>query len=493
MNEGSIFTLFLFLNALPLAVFRFFPTMDGASHLYNSNIILELLSHNHIFQSFFDLNPELVPNWTGHFILTLFNSFLPAWMAEKLLLILYAILLPLSFRYLIHIVNPENKILSLMALPFVYTFVFGLGYYNFSLSLIVLFFSLAVYFKYRDISRVKFTLLFLGLFLLTYLSHLFFVVLLLALLLGIEVWRYFSVWATSGQNDYKTFLINVAFVLIAALPVILLTYNYLSNHASGDAADSTSGVKESIKYLAIARPFVIYSFDWEQGFTILISIGMWFLFVLGTLLIIRKNGLWFFLKEKAIWFWLVVIFVLTYLFIPNSMGGAGNMQNRILIVVFTMLILFAAFMSFPKWLQSISVIFIVTGQLLLVNYYVQVIRDLNPMAKQIEASAKYVDKNSVVLPVNHSSNWLMLHFGNYLAIEKPIIVLDNYEADVRYFPVIWKDYNRPEMGLENEQIEYILVYGNNAEKQAKLNEQFGSDFKLHHKSKLVKLYKRSER
>src|SRR5687768_6062047 len=98
--EPLIFYAVLLLNLLPLLVFKFYPSLDGPAHLYNSLLIPEMLKGNEVLESMLKFNSEPVPNWSGHFILSFFNLFLPGWLAEKMLLIFYVTGLPLSFRYL---------------------------------------------------------------------------------------------------------------------------------------------------------------------------------------------------------------------------------------------------------------------------------------------------------------------------------------------------------------------------------------------------------
>jgi len=40
-----------------------------------------------------------------------------------------------------------------------------------------------------------------------------------------------------------------------------------------------------------------------------------------------------------------------------------------------------------------------------------------------------LQRSCVVLPINYSDNWLSGHFSNYLAIDKPIIVLENMDVE----------------------------------------------------------------
>ena len=46
INEKNIFLLVLLINCLVISTVRFYPSADGPSHLYNSNLIAHLLNGN---------------------------------------------------------------------------------------------------------------------------------------------------------------------------------------------------------------------------------------------------------------------------------------------------------------------------------------------------------------------------------------------------------------------------------------------------------------
>lgn len=62
---------------------------------------------------------------------------------------------------------------------------------------------------------------------------------------------------------------------------------------------------------------------------------------------------------------------------------------------------------------------------------------LNANAKTINETANHISDNPTVLPVNLSDNGLQPHFSNYLDIDKPMIILENYEANVPWFLLQW--------------------------------------------------------
>src|SRR6185437_14298022 len=104
--EPYYFYLFLLINLLPVVCFKFFPTVDGPAHLYNSRIIVELVENsNSPIHQFINFNSNLTSNCLGHYLLSFFLIFLPGFVAEKIILIFYLVGLPLSIRHLFKIIG----------------------------------------------------------------------------------------------------------------------------------------------------------------------------------------------------------------------------------------------------------------------------------------------------------------------------------------------------------------------------------------------------
>ena len=60
------------IHLLPVWGFKYFPTQDGASHIYNAYVLKEYHNHeNYRLREVYKLNPTLFPNWTSHALLAL--------------------------------------------------------------------------------------------------------------------------------------------------------------------------------------------------------------------------------------------------------------------------------------------------------------------------------------------------------------------------------------------------------------------------------------
>ena len=73
--EPLFFYLIVLLYLIPVLAFKFFPTVDGPAHLYNSNLIFELWTNTDgPISNYFQFNNTITPNWSGHFLLLSLES-----------------------------------------------------------------------------------------------------------------------------------------------------------------------------------------------------------------------------------------------------------------------------------------------------------------------------------------------------------------------------------------------------------------------------------
>jgi len=175
LNEKTVNRLFytlLVLHLIPLFFGKYFLTQDGPSHLYNAFILKDMiLNHHSIYAQYFDINKVPNPNWLVSVFYALAMMVLPAFLAEKIFLVLYVLLLPLSFRFLIRQINPGSGFMALLIFPLVYNITFFLGFFNFCFSLIFYFYAVGYWLKYQGVFNLKRQITFLVLVTVTYFSH----------------------------------------------------------------------------------------------------------------------------------------------------------------------------------------------------------------------------------------------------------------------------------------------------------------------------------
>jgi hypothetical protein len=110
---------------------RSFPTQDGPLHLYYADVVAHLLRGDGAYGDYFTIKHWAPPYAFHAYLLIALNGLVSPFMVEKLLVSLYTIWFCLSFRYLVHSVNPENDLLPLMAFPYVHNKALYLGFFNF--------------------------------------------------------------------------------------------------------------------------------------------------------------------------------------------------------------------------------------------------------------------------------------------------------------------------------------------------------------------------
>lgn len=452
--EEILFFLITVLNACPLFVGKFIPSGDGAAHLYNSNIINQLLfGKKDFFSEFFIFNPFPVPNWTGHFILSLFNLFLPAFMAEKILIGFYLFGLPYSFRAVIRSFNSENMLLSYLIFPFVYSYVFLLGMYNFSIAIVFMFITISYYIRNKtDLFNIKNVLVLFVLFMLTYFSHLL-IFIILIITIGFLFISDILVGINLKNISWKLTVHNALAIVLASIIPLVLAFIYFYSHHKVD-----NGIfldkSELIAMLKNLRSIIVYSFPVEETYTTKI------VYVIGALLLIIVfkrinmfvhklfNDTKQLLKNiKSSVFQIDVVLIISiillvlYFTLPDSDGSAGYVSVRLALLFFIFISLWIALNKIPKWLATVCVLIVISLNFMLVSYYSNVIKNMNTIANQCVKTSEFIKDTSIVLPLYYFDHWLTYHFSNYLAIDKPIVVLENYESRNSYFPLRWNNYS----------------------------------------------------
>ena len=466
--EKYVFLLVTVLNLIPVLQGKYFPSMDGAAHLYNSNIIKELIfKNNNLFELFFSFNEILVPNWIGHFLLSFLNFFFPAFIAEKALLLSYLIGLPYAFRALIKTIDSQNIGLSYFIFPFSYSFLFILGFYNFTISIILMLITLNYWMKNdnQQFSNKKILILTL-LLTFTFFSHVF-VFSLLVFFIGLHILFNLLYQSLSRFNNIKKSikqaLIKCGKLLIASfIPLFLLCFYFTTIHSANDYIFLEK--QKLIQWIKQIRPIIAYNTTIEEEYTTKIFYILIVLVIISIYKRINSIIKSFELRkeeENTIYetkniliksdFWMILTFILLFLYfvLPDSDYSAGFVSVRLCLLFFIFLIIWLSVQKFSKWLVGLSVIFLIYFHFKLNIFYSSVIKDLNKVAVNCESATEHIEPNSIVLPINYNDNWLLGHFSNYLGVDNPIVILENYELDVGYFPLKWNENYVPNTLLGN--------------------------------------------
>src|SRR6185436_9776577 len=122
-------------------IFPVFPTQDGPAHLENARLLVDLLRGNAEVTRLFSFD-RFSPNWVSHLVLAPLLFVVPAAVAEKIVLTIATVLVPLGFRKAIRALGGPPA-LALLGLPFAHSFLLTMGFLNFCAAVGVALFVVA--------------------------------------------------------------------------------------------------------------------------------------------------------------------------------------------------------------------------------------------------------------------------------------------------------------------------------------------------------------
>jgi len=458
-KQAWVYALLLAIGLLPIWIFKYVPSLDGPQHLYNANVIIQLLKGSDLFSEFFRINEVVVGYWTGHLALTFFDLFLPAWLAEKFFLSAYVLGVVFSFRYLVRGIYPEKQnLLVFLIFPFVFHSYFLMGYYAFSLAVIFFFWAFGYYIRHNDHFGGKEMVLFAGLVLGIFLSHalvfLFFGVSFLVYFVGTSL---FSLLTGEEEGRWKGILQHLWRVVISVLPAVFFWGVYLRTvmgiNPTVTAADYSR--TELVKFLLRIRQLVGFHHEMESpAYYVLFG-----LLVLLCLLALRQyigrrnngKGHWpEIFNPGHVWVFISLMFLGAYFFAPDRIS-AGSLTHRFGLFFYLALLVFLATRPMPNWAQVLALVVVFGGlgyaRMIQGTFLAQLNRDIS----EIQEMSPYMEDGSTVYSLLSSNNWVHRHFQLYVADEKELVCLRNPQC-AGQFPVKWNEHSLPECYLGDQWI-----------------------------------------
>jgi hypothetical protein len=416
-----VFWVLLIAHLLPFLAFPWFPTVDGPGHLYNARIIHDLAGGDVQAADFFRLNPFPEPNWLGHAIMAALLALVPACVAEKALLLLYAMGLPLAFRWCVRAERDHDPWMILLIFPFVISYPARMGFFNYSLSLVLLLVVLGAWLRWLDHMDMRRRAILLLWLLLLWFAHLSNLLLAFALMALAAVLR-----PSQGRAG--------AFASIALLcaPFALLGAWYAVHHTGSEHhAAQRFPIATLLSWLRDGRPFVSLS-DGEVVFT------RWFVIALlvGSIWVLVKAP--YAVRSTRSIHWVAALVLLAAVFIlPDSMAAGKFLTPRLMLLVWMFAALAIASGPVPNAARWCTLVVLLGADAFALRYHMEKTRALNiELAELLEVGA-HIGTDDVVVPFNQSDNWLHSNFSAYLGATTGAMVLDNFLANTPTSPVLW--------------------------------------------------------
>jgi hypothetical protein len=407
--KRPLLALYLLLGALavaPIWSVHYLPLADGPAHVYNAWVMQQLASGDaarNIAEAYrIDWRPH--PNWSGHAVMALLMFVVPPLVAEKLLLTLILVALFAGAWLLATAVDPRNDVYAFVVFAFTWPQSLIAGYYNYSLSVGLFLIVLAMWWRRKPVWLIALLLV------LLYFTHP------MATLFACGSIGLLSLL----QRRWKDLL-----ALIPVAPLMLL-----SNVAG-------SGPREL--HVEWSAAYVLYRFDIlhvfdERQRPISLAISLVYA-VLIVITLIRErrrpaNGL-------AI---IALIFTASMFWLPVAKGTRDLFLQRSSLFIFLTL---AAWFTPNLTRVARGILLVALSAIGIANTAInwERIRHFSAEMTDFLRSFDVIEPETTFLPLfydrprSESLVPLYTHAVSYVALEKRLVHLANYEPVANYFPV----------------------------------------------------------
>ena len=389
---------------LPIWLFRWFPTQDGPSHLYNAWI----LSHYHdatstIIPQYFVLNLRPFPNWTMYALSAVLLRVLPPLIVQQVILSICVISVPAGVLYLQKSFKPAADPTALLGVMLAFSYLFFMGFFNFVFAAAMFAFTVGFWWRRRE---GKYLYGLYGLLIVTYFSHdLAFGVTLMAIAVLAMIERRWR-------------------VLVELSPAFLM---FLID--------------------ALARPRgqpLFRSFRWHVRQLVAVFSAGHIAVAFLTLLVVLVGIAWAFVRKRPNAFAVIslIIFV-AYFVAPWSYASAGWIQAGWI----NERLLFLTILTLPAWIvlprPNIAAFVLLIAVIAHVAATTVQIASLNRFIGDFARAAALIRPHSTIrtfYPLSGVSPQVTptLHLTAYLGLRTDVVDLDDYEGYLPDFPVAYR-------------------------------------------------------
>ena len=423
--------LFLALTLLglgPVWAFKYFPTQDGPSHLLSAEVFRNVSDPRAPASEFYERRLSPIPNWTASLALTLLTTILAPFTAERVLVSLYVVGLPLAFCYFLASVEGDGC--ATLGLLFIWNSCLFRGFYSYCLGIGLLFVILGWSIRRPGSLSLGNTVWVSVLLTTAYFTHL--VIFLIA--------AFCLLWlALTGTSSRLSRFVSVC---AAALPSAILTFQYLVQSgffgtsevpsARDIALEEFRGLAEHLREAPVAlyrELFGAYAGAYLLGVTVLVM-ALWFTSD-------RMAGSAGSIRLRRSVLALSAMMFLLFAVIPDTLRAHGGFLKARLAPLAMMLALGAvgnARRTALSWRDAASAAFVVANLALVYQHEGQ----LNREVEEFTAGVKWVHAGETVASVKSKAATDTVadpFFSEYYCIDSHAICLSSYEGGTQHFPL----------------------------------------------------------
>ena len=447
--ENLIFGFLLGVYLVPIWWFPHFPSQDGPGHLYNAYLLSGWWkSAFPIDRSFFALNPAPVPNWLTSVLLALLIKVTRPARAEKILLTLYVIFLPVAMRYAARSVRSDARYLYFLAFAFIYNWFFHLGMLNFCLSLAWYLLFIGYWARNRDHLHARQMFVLLAITLPFYFSNGLSYYMALGAVGILSIAYGFREFEPATWKQWCGKILKPQIGILLAIPLTLL---YLALHGRNYHPSSLlpptrmtwRDVSWSLSRLTVLTASTAKAdLQWSHALAILLLIG----FLLSCYCRRKKRRL---LWTDSLLVVAAAQFVL-YLIAPANGAGGSLLQARMILfplITFALWLIVQPIGKMPAFILAAAAVVLST---VLVAFDVERYVQLTPALEEFYATSSHIEQQATILPLEfgnglgekgrdlHLRYDPFLHAAGLISIERSLVDLNDYEAESRNFPLVYK-------------------------------------------------------
>ena len=477
------------LHLIPIWGFKFIPTQDGISHVYNAYILKEWKNPEFTkFHEVYDLNLTFFPNWIDYAILFVTLHVFPPLIAEKIFATICVLLYPFSFYYLLNAIDRQLRFFALLGFLYSYNHLFHLGFYNFAISVPFCLISIGYWWKHKEDFQIEQATVLNLLLIVTYFSHFSSYTLLmfaLTFLAGVAFLRHLFQW----REHLKRLL---QFIGYLAPAYFILLNIFLSNPEQRQVGYRPFAYLWD--YFINVKSLVYFNDSYLVISWILLGIMS---FCLGWTLIVHIGEKRFF-EVRDGFLLLAIILTVLYFRLPWSYGPPSAINERVHLYIFPILL---GWFVMPKyvWLKRglIGVMLLISVWhlgLTVLDYSL-----LDKEMREFTSGSHLIESNSTVSILRPGMDWVgityqgpvryvmpFLQMAAYYCLENGSLYDSNYEPKYSYFPLQYKGKHWM-FKYEGGPIDYWIVWrAARASEDAKL---LVRDYEVIHKTANLKLFR----
>ena len=452
--EACAFALACAVLLLPLAVFFLLPTQDGPVHLYNAELIRQHLSgQGDWFSAWIVPNPRFDPTWPPHLILVAMLSVLPPDLSECLYQAGCILALPIALRYALRSFAPDAVHWCWLGLPFAYSFTFHMGFYSFCYGVGTALWMLGYWWRCQGRWNPRRVLVMGLIAVLAFYTHVYPMLVAGFLMVPLALTRLAGDLRQQGLAAVMRR--SVLPQLIAFGPALLLVAEFLINRQTEVIESRPFGVR--LAHLGSISYLLSYTNREVIGTGVLgLVLGLCGLYAL------RRPG-----RPRDALYWglfagvlavLALLFALdeTMIVSDNGMRGGGYMIRRTQPVLWMGVIIWCAVsLPSPRW-RLPAVLGGIALTLLGIGLRAPTQWELQRQLEEYDFAAAYIGRHELVLALNAYRGGLgpahgplsiyadpFRHRVNRLAMQREAFSINNYEAVMGYFPLMYTEAANP--------------------------------------------------